>query len=136
MSVNENNRKFHRFQVTTKTSDLYAYTSKILGNEKHFPPEVDKDLVHTIQRTSRRIHIDAFKANEIRVDSIGKKKKRLELQRRAIDSCNELLALIEMTRPVFHTSNKRRVYWAKKTIETRSYLEKWNESDAKRYRKL
>lgn len=137
MSVIESNRQWNRFMVTNKTNDLYGYTSKILRNQKNFPYEDDPDLINTIKRTARRIHVDAFRANEIkRVDTHKKKVKRLELQQRAISNCNELLALVDMTRTVFHTPNKRRKYWGKKILIARSFLEKWNESDAKRYKHL
>lgn len=137
MSVHEGNRKMNRFMVTTKTNELYGYTSTILRNQENFPYEVDSDLINSIKRVARRIHVDAFRANEIkRVDTRAKKAKRLELQRRAISNCNELLALIDMTRTVFHTPHKRRAYWGKKVIEARGLIERWNESDAKRYKHL
>lgn len=137
MGVNEGNRNKNRFMVTNKTADLYGYTSLILRNQKYFPYEDDPDLINSIKRTARRIHVDAFRANEIkRVDTHAKKKKRLELQQRAISNCNELLALIDMTRTVFHTSHRRRACWGKKVITARTFIEKWNTSDAKRYRHL
>lgn len=57
------------------------------------------------------------------------------LQERAARNCNNLLALIQLAKTIFHLKSKRVKYWSEKTIDVRGYLRSWRDADSKRYGK-
>jgi len=62
--------------------------------------------------------------------------ERKKLQQEAARECNNLLALIQIAKPLYHLTSKRVKYWGQKTIEVRQALRDWNAGDTKRYGKL
>lgn len=62
-------------------------------------------------------------------------KMRKALQERAARNCNNLLALIQLAKTIFHLKSKRVKYWSEKTIDVRGYLRSWRDADSKRYGK-
>ena len=56
----------------------------------------------------------------------------VSLQLEAHDSCNELLALIQIAQEVFHLRTNRMKYWGNLIIETRGLIKSWHEKDRKR----
>ena len=115
---------------------LAIYTIRITKNEKVFLPEYRSALTDDIIRSAKNIHIYAWQANDIRVDSAEKYAKRRELQQKAIDECTTLLPTIQMAKTVFHLKGTRIKYWTKLIVEARDGLRAWKNSDSKRYKEF
>lgn len=107
------------------------YTGKI------FLPEYQTALTNDIIHTAKEIFTKAWTANNIRVgDEPRNWLERKKLQQEAARECNNLLAFIQMAKPLYHLTSKRVKYWGQKTIEVRQALRDWNAGDTKRYGKL
>lgn len=96
-------------------------------------PEYRSSLTDDIIRTAKDIYIDSWTANNILVKSADDWKIRKSLQERAARNCNNLLALIQIAKTVFHLKSKRIKYWSEKAIDVRGYLRSWRDADSKRY---
>lgn len=106
-------------------------------NSKIFLPEYQTALTNDIIHTAKEIFTKAWTANNIRVgDEPRNWLARKKLQQEAARECNNLLALIQMAKPLYHLTSKRVKYWGQKTIEVRQALRDWNAGDTKRYGKL
>lgn len=134
MSVPEGQRGKGKFTVPTKANMLSIYTVKICCNKKVFLPEYQHALTDDIIRTAKDIFIHCWTANNIRVGKDEEKRKeRRRLQEQAANDCNNLLALMQMAQTLFHLKLKRIKYWGERTIEVRTLIRSWIESDTKRY---
>lgn len=137
MSVPESERGHGKFVVLVKANDLAIYTIKIAKNPKVFLLEYQNALTDDIIRTAKEIYIKCWTANNIRV---GKEyenwRARKQLQEHAILECNNLLALIQIAKSLFHLSSKRIKYWGCKIIDVRNEIRNWKEGDSKRYENL
>ena len=137
MSVPETQRGTGKFEVLIKANDLAVYTMRITKNPKHFPPEYQTALTNDIINTAKNIYMQCWTANNIRVaDDAENWRERKRLQEAATRDCNNLLALLQMAKPLFHLESKRVKYWAAKTIDVRKRIREWKEGDSKRYNKL
>lgn len=136
MSVPEGLRGTGRLEVIEKALDLADYTITITANPKIFLPEYQKALTDDINRIALAIYIDAWTANNILVRNAEDFAERKRLQERAARNCNNLLALMQLARKVFHLKLKRIQFWGEKTLNVRNLLRAWKESDYKRYSSL
>ena len=125
MSVNESERGKGKFDVLIKANGLAVYTIRITKNSKIFLPEYQTALTNDIIHTAKEIFTKARNWLE-----------RKKLQQEAARECNNLLALIQIAKPLYHLTSKRVKYWGQKTIEVRQALRDWNAGDTKRYGKL
>lgn len=135
MAVAEGERSQSKLEVIVRALDLTTYTIRITNNQKIFLPEYRSSLTDDIIRTAKDIYIDAWTANNILVKSADDWKMRKALQERAARNCNNLLALIQLAKTIFHLKSKRVKYWSEKTIDVRGYLRSWRDADSKRYGK-
>jgi hypothetical protein len=144
VSVPAGERKESRLEVFVQALDLATYTLKITKNKKIFLPEYQGALTDDIVETAKDIYIDAWMANNVRVntEAVYETEKlkarndwmeRRRLQQRAARNCNRLLALIGMAKSIFHLRDKRIKYWTGKILTVRAMIRKWSESDDKRY---
>ena len=107
---------------------------RITKNPKVFMPEYQTALTNDIINTAKEIFIKCWTANNIKVgDDAENYITRKRLQEEAARECNNLLALIQMAKPLFHLAGKRVKYWGKKTIEVRNEIRDWKAGDSKRY---
>lgn len=136
MSVAEGERSQSKLEVIVKALDLATYTIKITNNPKVFLPEYRSSLTDDIIRTAKDIYIDAWTANNVLVKTADDWKIRRMLQERAARNCNNLLALMQLAKTVFHLKSKRIKYWTEKTVTVRGHIRDWREGDSKRYGKL
>lgn len=137
MAVNESERGHGKFEVLIKANDLACYTMRITKNPKIFLPEYQTALTNDIIHTAKEIFIKAWTANNIRVGNDAYNwQERKRLQEEAARECNNLLALIQMAKPLYHLSGKRVKFWANKTIAVRQELRDWKAGDTKRYSSL
>lgn len=133
MSVPVNQRTHGKLEACVKAKELCCYTVKITSNKKIFVAEYQEALTNRIIDCALNIHLFSWGANNILVNSVEDMRERLLLQEKAALECNQLLALMEVAKSVFHLSSKRIEYWAGRTIETRTLIKAWRESDRKRY---
>lgn len=136
MAVAEGERSQSKLEVIVKTLDLATYTIRITNNPKVFLPEYRSSLTDDIIRTAKDIYIDAWTANNVLVKTADDWKIRKALQERAARNCNNLLALMQMAKSVFHLKSKRVKYWGEKTITVRGYIRDWRDGDSQRYGKI
>lgn len=136
MSVPETERGKGKFDVLIKANDLATYTIRITKNPKVFLPEYQTALTDDIIRAAKNVFINAWTANNIRVVERDDWAERKRLQEQAAQECNNLLALIQIAKPVYHLKAKRVKYWGQKIIDTRNAIRDWKAGDNKRYGKL
>jgi len=134
MSVPAGERGEGKLEVITKARALASYTIRITKNQNVFKPEYNDAITADLIRMAKDIYISAWNANNIKVaHDHDNAVERIRLQKHAVLQCNNLLALMQLAKEVFHLSSKRIKYWAGLTMEVRSYIRRWNESDRKRY---
>ena len=136
MSVPETERGKGKFDVLIKANDLATYTIRITKNPKVFLPEYQTALTDDIIRAAKNVFINAWTANNIRVVERDDWAERKRLQEQAAQECNNLLALIQIAKPVYHLKAKRVKYWGQKIIDARNAIRDWKAGDNKRYGKL
>ncbi|MCC8151982.1 MAG: hypothetical protein LIO96_11155 [Lachnospiraceae bacterium] len=112
---------------------LAAYTIDICTNEKNFPLEYETALTNDIIQTAKDIYLYARRANRIKVESNDTRTERRLLQEMAIRRCGDLCDLIELAQPVYHLETRRIKYWEDQTDYVQNLLERWMNSDIRRY---
>ena len=123
-----------QLEACQKAMELALHTIKICNNKKIFIVEYQEALTNDIIRYAKDIYINAWNANNIYVKKDnGSWQSREKLQKIAILKCNELLALINIARRLFHLKGNKVKYWSQMTLDTRGLIRKWMESNAKQY---
>lgn len=97
------------------------------------PPQ--PELVALLRTTCLDAYISAYSANETMLTKNNYRHRR-QLQDKSVAKWNELLALIELAKPIFHLPTKRVEYWTKEIVYTRNLTQKWKESNYSKYRKM
>lgn len=137
VAVPESKRGTGKFDVLIKANDLTVYTIRITKNPKNFAPEYQTALTDDIIRTAKDIYVKCWTANNIKVGEDAEKwKERKRLQEEAARDCNNLLALMQIAKTLFHLETRRVKHWGKKTIEVRNRIRDWKDGDSRRYNKL
>ncbi|MBQ8707745.1 MAG: hypothetical protein IJ523_06650 [Succinivibrionaceae bacterium] len=132
MSVPVPKRKPGELDVNTLARVLCVYTLRITGNEKNFPPN-QASYSEIMRRTALRIHVLCWRANNIKVNGNAKRyRDRIEAQAEAADLCNDLYAMIEVAKPLYHLSSRRCIYWQGLVVNVRNHIRGWYDSDVKR----
>ena len=134
MSVNESSRTASKLQASVMAKSLAVYTIRICTNEKNFDPKYRACMTDKIISDAIDIFRCVWTANNIRVASEEGWKRRGALQKRAVQYCNDLLALISLAKPLFHLTTKRTEFWIGQTIEVRNTILGWHDSDRQRYK--
>ena len=123
-----------QLEACQKAMDLAVHTIQICKNKNIFTEEYQDALTNDIIKCAKDIYVYAWDANNIYVTpDNGRWETRKRMQLIAINKCNELLALINIARRLFHLKGKKVRYWSQLTIDTRQMLHKWYESNAKKY---
>ncbi len=124
-----------QLEACQKAMDLAIHTIKICQNKKIFTEEYQGAVTNDIIRCAKDIYIFAWSGNNVYVKKDnGRWVERERYQLDAIIKCNELLALINIARRLFHLKGKKVRYWSQMTLETRAMISKWHEANAKQYR--
>lgn len=113
---------------------LAIHTIKICNNKNIFLPEYQNAMTDKIISVATNIFVNAWGANNIKVDNDPERwRNRHRSQELSVNECNQLLGLIQIAKTLFHLKSKKVKYWGELTIKTRNYLQKWKESDVKRF---
>ena len=122
-----------KLRVVTKSIELMHYTQQITSNVKVFKPEYNW-LTSVILTETINIHRLVYSANEDNLkDEFESRNKK---QKDALKLCNNLKADILVAKKTYHLRAKRVVYWTNKVNEIKTLIQKWMESDIKRYKEL
>lgn len=141
MSVNVGQRNVpdtpqnRQLDACWKARGVALHTIKICTNKNIFLPEYQAAITDDLIRMAKDIYIKTWTANNIRVTA-GRKDLwayRSKLQIQAVLESNNLLASIGLARAAFHLKGKKVAYWSKLVIESRNMIQKWHESDVKRF---
>lgn len=136
-----------KLKVIMDARRLCKYSLTILQSNKNFkvrPTGNDEDdaknppqpeLVSKMRDTVMDIFICAYSANETYFSETNYRHRR-QLQDKSVAKCNELLALVEMSIPIFHINYKRVEYWTNLIVLVRNQIQAWKESDYKRYKRI
>lgn len=136
-SVLKSKRGETKFDLIIKARELCVYTLRITDNKNVFPIGCQEDLISQIRNLSIDIFKSLYDANNIDIRKTNKNlKEDFKTRRRyiskAIRECYDLLALIQIAKPIFHLSSKRIKYWAYLTINVREGARGLKESDRDR----
>lgn len=114
--------------------DLALHTIKICNNKNIFVAEYQDALTNDIIQCAKDIYTNVWNGNNVYVKADnGRWTERERFQLDAILKCNELLALINIARRLFHLKGKKVKYWAEMTIETRKMISAWHEANKKQF---
>lgn len=135
MSVPASKRGQGKLEVLVDAKKLASYTIQICCNEKVFLPQYKNAMTDKIIATATNIFVYAWTANNVLVSGDPERfKYRQDLQTKAAEECNNLLALMQIAQDLFHLKTKRIEYWGRNTIEVRRKIRSWRESDRKRFK--
>lgn len=134
MSVAKGEQGRCKSHIMMTLKALHEHTMQVTDGKKFSDKPAYRELVSSICRTSERMFIDAFTANNIYVKSTQTYEKRIDCSTNAILGCNSLLALIELAYRIYHLRGKQVVFWANMVIEARDELSAWRKSDKDRYK--
>jgi len=124
----------NQLDACEKAMELAIHTIKICSNKKIFVAEYQQALTDDVIRCAKDIYVFAWNGNNVYVrKDNGRWKDRERLQLASISKCNELLALINIAKRLFHLKGNKVRYWTRLTIDTRNMLKKWHESGVKQY---
>lgn len=126
-----------KFDILIKARMLCKYTLEITTNENVFDPRYKTVLTDNIDKLALDIYINLFEANNIDIRKTNPNLKQdYELRRllvtKAIRNCYNLLALIQLAKPIFHLKSKRIEYWGQMVIDVRDMARKLRNSDKDR----
>ena len=127
-----NNRQL---EACIKAMDLAIHTIKICSNKNIFKVEFQNALTDDIIKCAKDIYMLTWDANNTYV-RIGDKlawRNREIRQLGAITKCNELIALINIARRLFHLKGNKVKYWSQLTLDTRGLIRRWHEANAKQF---
>lgn len=146
-NVPKEQRNESQLEGLINAKKLCVYTLTILQNNNNFKvvpcgdAEKDKknppqpELVAKIRETVLDLYMSAYSANSTFLNKNNYRHRR-NLQDKSTSKCNELLALIELSAPIFHLPPKRYTYWTQQTVLVRNQLQRWKDNDYKRYKNL
>lgn len=133
--VPENERNL-QLNACWEARELAMHTIRICTNENIFLPIYKEALTDKLINMSISIYLNVWSANNVRVTGSNEWSRRHTLQQQALMSCESMLALIGLSRQVFHLRNKKVNYWSKLLINTENSIRKWERSDVKRFSKF
>lgn len=118
-----------KLKVIVKAIDLMKYTMTITSNRKRYPSKYIQ-LVKKIQDKSMEIYEYLLDANTLNIST--SKSERLELQTKAITSCDKLSCFIELSMNLNLVGSDTVSNWQKQVNDVKYLAIAWREKDKKR----
>lgn len=118
-----------KLDVISKAVDLMQYTYTITSNKKRYPPKF-RMLIEKIQNKCMDIYEYLIDANRLQLNNA--KDERLELQTKAITSCDKLSCYIEMSMNLNLIGTDTVAYWEKKICDIKYMTIAWRSKDKAR----
>ena len=113
-------------EVISKSIDLMQCTYRITSKRDRYPAKY-KVLVERIQNECMNIYCYLMDANRLQLDNA--KSERLELQTKAIGSCDKLSCYAELTMNLNLISSNIVEQWQKKISEIKYMTIGWRKKD-------
>ena len=113
-------------EVISKSIDLMQCTYRITSKRDRYPAKY-KVLVERIQNECMNIYCYLMDANRLQLDNA--KSERLELQTKAIDSCDKLSCYAELSMNLNLISSNIVEQWQKKISEIKYMTIVWRKKD-------
>lgn len=113
-------------EVISKSIDLMQCTYRITSKRDRYPAKY-KVLVERIQNECMNIYCYLMDANKLQLDNA--KSERLELQTKAIDSCDKLSCYAELSMNLNLISSNIVEQWQKKISEIKYMTIGWRKKD-------
>lgn len=147
MAVPTEARQETKLTALIEARKLVKYSVKVLQNNNHFkqrpsgneaddmnnPPQ--PEIVSAMRSAVVEAYTSAYSANETPFTADNYRHRR-QLQDKSIAKLNELLALLEMSIPIFHIPARRFGFWGNFIVCVRNRIQAWKESDYKRYKRM
>lgn len=118
-----------KLKVIVKAIELMKYTMTITSNRKRYPSKYIQ-LVKKIQDKSMDIYEFLLDANTLNISTL--KSERLELQTKAITSCDKLSCFIELSMNLNLVGSDTVNNWQKQVNDVKYMAIAWREKDKKR----
>ena len=118
-----------KLNVIVKAIKLMEYTMTITSNRKRYPIKYIQ-LIKRIQNKSMDIYEFLMEANRLNIDT--SKVDRLELQTKAITSCDKLSCFVEMSMNLNLIGSNTVENWQKQISDIKYMTIAWREKDKKR----
>lgn len=118
-----------KLDVIIKATKLMEYSIRITSNRKRYPIKYIQ-LIKRIQNKSMDIYEFLIEANRLNV--VSSKSERLELQTKAITSCDILSCFIEMSMNLNIIGSDVVDYWQEQIDDIKYMTIGWREKDKKR----
>ena len=134
----EGDRTEQKWHIDTDAMQLANHTMKILDNKKLFPEDTPNKarLISWMVNTAESIYIDVWSANNVLVKTPKDRAIRLGLQEKAARECNNLLAMINQAKSVFHMRTTKKEYWFKMVVNLRNDIRDWHNNEIVRYKNI
>ena len=118
-----------KLDVITRAAKLMEHTFVITSNRKRYPMKYIQ-LIKKIQNTSIDIYELLMDAN--RTNLFNAKDARIELQTKAITSCDKLSCFVEMSMNLNLVGSDTVCYWQQLISDVKYITISWREKDKKR----
>lgn len=118
-----------KLNVIVKSIELMKYSMTVTSNRKRYPVKYIQ-LVKRIQNKSMDIYEFLLDANRLNLNT--NKIERLELQTKAISSCDKLSCLIELSMNLNIIGSNTVEHWQKQIEDIKYMTIAWREKDKKR----
>lgn len=115
-----------KMEVISKSIDLMQCTYRITSKRDRYPAKY-KILVERIQNECMNIYCYLMDANRLQLDNA--KSERLELQTKAIGSCDKLSCYAELSMNLNLISSNIVELWQKKISEVKYMTIGWRKKD-------
>ena len=115
--------------VIIKAIKLMEYSMTVTSNRKRYPVKYIQ-LIKRIQNKSMDIYEFLIDANRLNINTY--KAERLELQTKAITSCDKLSCYIELSMNLKRIGSDTVDYWQKQIDDIKYMTIAWREKDKKR----
>ena len=133
MSIPASKRNQGEMVVITKARLLREYTIKTCTNENHFPKRYRWCITKNIIDNCNQVVDLILAANEVKVEHLSDKLRRLERQKTALELTAVLLDNINVAYDVFHFKIKTLDEWTRRITDIQNLLRAWIRSDSTRY---
>jgi hypothetical protein len=133
MSVRVSERSEGDLDVIIKAKQMAVYTVEVTNNTNYFAKRYRLTITDRIVNKSMEIFMLLYEANEIYPRNKKDFEERQRNQRRAMACCRTLVAMIDMSKTLFHLPDDKVKYWTKLVVEIRYMTAAWYKKELDRF---
>jgi hypothetical protein len=123
--VKPNDRKEGELDVITKAKKMTVHTVTVTNNTELFPKRYRLTITDKIVNKAFEIFTLLYEANEIYPRDARDYEERKRNQRRAMACCRTMVAMIDISKELFHLPADKVAYWTKLVVEVRYMTAAW-----------